>query len=230
MFDRGPSLVSTLRDSSLHSSLQQPAYDLIQTIIVSDAAALVAAMLTRQTPPVNNSRSMPFESSDEDEDQGLPFALNVDKDNSCWNEFNAQGKIATLDSEYWMCIPMLWADVLVDTDPSVLPVSFSKAVFWALSRLSMVEPPSNAEMALPVRHWLTCASEISHLFGWKVPCSSDDGGDEKDSKNSAKVSTLCIAFVRSFKRLSPLYLCVYTLLLHNSILYLNHTPCNLHSQ
>lgn len=215
MLDRGPSLVSTLRDSSLHSSLQQPAYDLIQTIIVSDAAALVAAMLTSQRPPVIN-RSMSFESNDEDEDEGLPFALDLDKDTSCWNEFNAQGKIATLDSEYWMCIPMLWTDVLVDTDPSVLPVSFSKAVFWALSRLSMVDSPSNAEMAVPVRHWLTtCASEISHLFGWKVPCSSDDGGDEKDAKNSAKVSTLCIDFIRSFKRLAPLYQYDYTLLPHN---------------
>lgn len=208
MLDRGPSLVSTLRDSSLHSSLQQPAYDLIQTIIVSDAAALVAAMLNSQRPSV---RSMSFEFNDEDEDRGLPFALDLDKDISCWNEFNAQGKIATLDSEHWMCIPMLWADVLVDTDPSVLPVSFSKAVFWALSRLSMVEPPSNTEMELPVRHWLTtCASEIYHLFGWKVPCSSDDGADVKEPKNSAKVSSLCIAFVRSFKRLAPLYLCVHT--------------------
>ncbi|KAL8113605.1 uncharacterized protein LOC141664415 isoform X2 [Apium graveolens] len=200
----GPSLVSTLRDSSLHSSLQQPAYDLIQTIIVSDAAALIAAMLNRQRSSV---RSMSFEFNDEDEDRGLPFALDLDKDISCWNEFNIQGKIATLDSEYWMCMPMLWADVLVDTDPSVLPVSFSKAVFWALSRLSMVEAPSNNEMALPVRHWLTtCASEISHLFGWKVPCSSDDGGDEKEPKNSAKVSSLCIAFVRTFKRLSMHYI------------------------
>lgn len=200
----GPSLVSTLRDSSLHSSLQQPAYDLIQTIIVSDAATLVAAVLNSQRSSV---RSMSFEFNDEDEDRGLPFALDLDKDISCWNEFNAQGKIATLDSEYWMCIPMLWADVLVDTDPSVLPVSFSKAVFWALSRLSMVEPTSNTEMALPVRHWLTtCASEISHLFGWKVPCSSDDGGDEKEPKNSAKVSSLCIAFVRTFKRFSTHYI------------------------
>lgn len=200
--------MSTLRDSSLHSSLQQPAYDLIQTIIVSDAAALIAAMLNSQSP---SFRSKSFEFNDEDEDRGLPFALDLDKDISCWNEFNVQGKIATLDSEYWMCIPMLWADVLVDTDPSVLPASFSKAVFWALSRLSMVEPPSTTEIALPVRHWLTnCSSEISHLFGWNVPCSSDDGGDEKEPKNSAKVSSLCVAFVRAFKRLGPLYLCVHT--------------------
>ncbi|KAL1829332.1 hypothetical protein ACET3Z_007744 [Daucus carota] len=204
----GPSLVSTLRDTSLHSSLQQPAYDLIQTIIVSDAAALVAAMLNSQRRlGINRNMSSEFNDEVEDEDQGLPFALNLDEDISCWNEFSARGKIAATDSEYWMCIPMLWADVLVDTTPSVLPLSFSKAVFWALSRLSMVEPPSNTEMALPVRHWLTtCASEISHLFGWKVPCSSDDGGNEKESKNSAKVSTLSIAFVRSFKRLSTHYI------------------------
>ncbi|KAL5065972.1 hypothetical protein RYX36_027709 [Vicia faba] len=41
----GPSLVSSLKDSSLHSSLRQPAFDLIQTIIVSDANALIYSVL-----------------------------------------------------------------------------------------------------------------------------------------------------------------------------------------
>ncbi|KAK8349140.1 hypothetical protein V6Z12_A06G123500 [Gossypium hirsutum] len=41
----GPSLVSSLKDSSLYSSLRQPAFDLIQTILVSDAATLITSML-----------------------------------------------------------------------------------------------------------------------------------------------------------------------------------------
>ncbi|TXG64626.1 hypothetical protein EZV62_011620 [Acer yangbiense] len=53
-------------------------------------------------------------------------------------------------------------DVDVDIDPSILPVSFSKAVFWARSRFSIVEPEITAEMALNVRTWLA-----SSTFGWK---------------------------------------------------------------
>lgn len=202
----GPSLVSSLKDSSLHGSLRQPAFDLIQIIIVSDVAALVTAMMNSHTPSIIN-RSMSTEFNDEDEDQGLPFALDVEeKDISCWNEFSAQGKIAVLEYGCWMCIPMLWVDVLVEIDPSVLPISFSKAVFWALSRLSMLELLDSSEMVLPVRNWLTtCASEILHLFGWKVPCGSDDGGEGKESKNSAQVSTICIPLLRTLKRLSTHY-------------------------
>lgn len=52
----------------------------------------------------------------------------------------------------------------------------------------MVETGNNTEMALSIRNWLTTrASEISHLFGWKVPSGSDDGADGRESINSVKV-------------------------------------------
>ncbi|ESQ35132.1 hypothetical protein EUTSA_v10006526mg [Eutrema salsugineum] len=41
----GPSLVSSFKDSSLHISLRQPAIDLVQVILVSDATALLASLL-----------------------------------------------------------------------------------------------------------------------------------------------------------------------------------------
>lgn len=206
MADRGPSLVSSLKDSSLHSSLRQPAFDLIQIIVVSDVSAISSALINSHTPSIIE-KSMSAKFSDEDEDQGLPFAHDFEeKDISCWNKFSAQGKVAALEYGSWMCIPMLWVEILVEIDPLVLPVSFSKAVFWVLSRLSMVEPLSNTEMVLPVRNWLTtCASEISHMFGWKVPCGSDDGGERRVSKNSVQVSTLCIPLVRTLKRLAAFY-------------------------
>ncbi|XP_059642145.1 uncharacterized protein LOC132284095 isoform X2 [Cornus florida] len=203
----GPSLVSSLKDSSLHSSLRQPAFDVIQTIIISDSAALISSMLNCCAPP-SIGENMSTEFNDEDDDDNLPSARNVgEKGVSCWNEFSVQSQITSLDIGGWMCIPMLWCDVLVDIDPSFLPVSFSKAVFFALSRFSMVEPENSTEMTLPVRNWLsTCASEISHLFGWKVPSGSDDGAEGKESKNSIKVSTMCMPLIRTFKRITANFL------------------------
>ncbi|KAF7135616.1 hypothetical protein RHSIM_Rhsim08G0251000 [Rhododendron simsii] len=199
----GPSLVSSLKDSSLHSSLRQPAFDLFQTIVVSDAAILASSILNCHTPP-SISKSMSSEFNDEDEDEGFLFTHDVEeKDDSCWNAFSVQGRITSQEFGEWMCIPMLWIDVLLEIDPLVLPVSFSKAVLWALSRLSMVEPEKSTEMALPARDWLsTCASEISHLYGWRVPSGSDDGGEGKDSKNSIKVSKMCVPLIKTFKRLT----------------------------
>ncbi|KAH7865286.1 hypothetical protein Vadar_004656 [Vaccinium darrowii] len=199
----GPSLVSSLKDSSLHSSLRQPAFDLIQTIIVSDSAILARSMLKCRTPP-SISKILSSELNDEDEDEGFLVTHDEEeKDDSCWNEFSMQSRFTSQEFGEWMCIPMLWIDVLLEIDPVVLPVSFSKAVFWALSRLSMVEPENGAEMALPARNWLsTCASEISQLYGWKAPSGSDDGGDGKDLKNSIKVSTMCIPLMKTFKRLT----------------------------
>lgn len=96
---------------------------------------------------------------------------------------------------------MLWLDVLVDINPSILPISFSKAVVWARSRFALVEPERSAEMEVSVKNWLSSsAKEVSSSFGWKVPTGSDDGGDGKESQNSMKVSTMCIPLIRTFKR------------------------------
>ncbi|KAK3035539.1 hypothetical protein RJ639_034744, partial [Escallonia herrerae] len=100
-------------------------------------------------------------------------------------------------------MPMLWLDVLVEIDPSVLPITFSKAVLWSLSRLSIVEAQNSIEMGLPIRNWLTtCAADISDLLGWKLPSGSDDVGDGKRPKNSVKVTTICTPLIRMLKRLA----------------------------
>ncbi|KAK1275068.1 hypothetical protein QJS04_geneDACA004129 [Acorus gramineus] len=63
----GPPLLCSLKDSSLHNSLQQPAFDLIQTIIVSDAAALISLRLKDQVPSVIGMSSCTDLNDDEDE-------------------------------------------------------------------------------------------------------------------------------------------------------------------
>ncbi|CAH1429552.1 unnamed protein product [Lactuca virosa] len=201
----GPSLLASLKDSSLYSSLRQPALDLIQTIIVSDASALVSSILHCQIHKIVDRNIIDFK--DEDENEGLFADDTEEKDTSCWNGFSQQSQ--TTSSEYgaWMCIPMLWFDVLVEIDPVILPISFSKAVLWGLSRFSMVEPETIADMALPVGSWLTTrAPEVSCLFGWKAPSGSDDGGDGKESKNSVKVSTMCIPLIRTFRRFTSYFI------------------------
>lgn len=211
--DRGPAIVSCLNDSSLHSSLRQPAFDLIQTIVVSDAAALVTSVLNSSVPKRVGTNV--YIELDDNEDNNLPFPQDIDEtDGSSWNEFDAQNKIISGEYRGWMCIPMLWVDVLVDISPLILPASFSKAVFWARSRLCLVEPENGGEMVLDVKAWLSSSvTEISTALAWKVPTGSDDGGRE-ESKNSVKVSTMCLPLIRTFKRflafLSLLDLSSYT--------------------
>ncbi|KAL5077513.1 hypothetical protein RYX36_016497 [Vicia faba] len=140
-------------DSSLHSSLRQPASELIQTIIVSDATALIYSVLNCcVTRSIDSSMAYEFPKlDDESDDIWLSSILDGEEQdcNSSWSEFNAQSGIASQECRDWMCIPMLWVDVLVDTSPSILPLSFSKAVFWARSHFPMVELKSSAEMMPP---------------------------------------------------------------------------------
>ncbi|KAK8514255.1 hypothetical protein V6N13_063157 [Hibiscus sabdariffa] len=202
----GPSLVSSLKDSSLHSFLRQPAFDLIQTILVSDAAALIASMLSCCIA-TNIAKSTFIELDDEEENNELPFTKDVEEnDIGCWSEFSALSQISSREYREWMCIPMLWIDVLVDIDPSVLPISFSKAVLWARSRFPMIEPENTAEMAIDIKGWLSSSAvEISSTFGWKVPTGSDDGGG-KESKNSMRLSTMCLPLIKTFNRLTEHFL------------------------
>ncbi|XP_027122644.1 uncharacterized protein [Coffea arabica] len=203
-----PSLVSSLKDSSLHISLRQPALDLIQTVVISDASALVATILNNHLLSCNE-KVVPVEANDEnDNNEELLIGEDIEeKYTSCWNEFHLQMKNTTLTYREWLCIPMLWFDVLVGIDPLILPVSFSKAVFWALSRFSMVEAEYSIRMSVSIGDLLTtCASEISHLFGWKIPSGSDDGGDRAESKNSIGVSKMYIPLIRTFRRLASHYI------------------------
>uniref|UniRef100_A0A803KQM3 Uncharacterized protein n=1 Tax=Chenopodium quinoa TaxID=63459 RepID=A0A803KQM3_CHEQI len=175
----GPSLVSSLKDLTLHSSLRQPAIDLVQTIIVSDATALLSSLLHCQTSTDDSSNF--FELSEEIDDATSCFVLDDKKRVCCWNEFTFQSNIVCQEYTEWMCAPMLWFDVLLDIEPSILPVSIAKAVLWALSRFSMVEPENNSELSLPVKTWLSSgAAEVAAFLGWKCPSGSDDSGDGKN--------------------------------------------------
>ncbi|XP_026404868.1 uncharacterized protein LOC113299953 [Papaver somniferum] len=195
----GPSLICSLKDSSLHNSLRQPAFDLIHAIIVSDAAALISSMLNGNSISVGNS-SVDF---NEDEDEVL---FSHEKDASCWSDFSAQCKLTSQDCREWMCIPMLWLDILVEVQPSALPISFSKAVLWSLSRFSLLEPESITEMALSVEDWLQkYAGTILTSIGWEAPTGSDDGGDGRVSNNSIKVSEMCLPLIKTFKRCAAHY-------------------------
>ncbi|XP_030546834.1 uncharacterized protein LOC115752685 isoform X1 [Rhodamnia argentea] len=203
----GPSLVSSLKDSSLHPSLRQPALDLIQTIMVSDAAALISSSLSFHTrPSIVRSAVKLNDAEDDDEPAFLPYGVEEEKFGA-WRAFSSQNLVVSREYRGWMCIPMLWTDVLVETDPTVLPLSFSKAVFWARSRLLFVEPDISGETYLPIQSWiLSFAEEMSSAFGWKVPTGSDDGGDGKLSKNSVEASSMCLPLIKTFNRLTGHFL------------------------
>ncbi|XP_038897395.1 uncharacterized protein LOC120085485 isoform X2 [Benincasa hispida] len=202
----GPALVSSLKDSSLHSSLRQPAFELIQSIIVSDAAALIHSMLDSCIVALSNESNMNYNFNVAEDENILIFSPN-EMDDNCWGGFSLQSHIISTEFKQWMCVPMLWIDVLVDIDPLVLPISFSKAVFWARSRFSMVESETTAECELPLRAWISSSSfEISSSLGWKVPTGSDDGGDGKESKNSLKVCTMLLPLIKTFTRLTAHFL------------------------
>nr|DAD46144.1 TPA_asm: hypothetical protein HUJ06_004374 [Nelumbo nucifera] len=195
----GPSLLSSLKDSHLHSSLRQPALDLIQIIIVSDAAALVTSMLKFVRPAICNSGISTDPNDDEDE---FPLYHDIEeKGSSCWSEFSIQNRLTSHECRDWMCIPMLWFDVLVEVHPSILPISFSKAVIWALSQFSMVEPQNRTEMALSVGDWFSSLSGTMSISSkWELPTGSDDGGDGKESRNAVKAATMYIPLIKAFKR------------------------------
>ncbi|KAL9247212.1 hypothetical protein vseg_020667 [Gypsophila vaccaria] len=202
----GPTLVSSLKDPSLHSSLRQPAIDLIQTILVSDAAALSFSFLHCQTSP-NAGSSIPFDWNEEMDDVSLYAVFAEEKVVSCWDEFTSQSNNVSPEYIEWLCVPMLWLDLMVEIDASILPIPILKAVLWALSRFSMVEPENSSELSLPVISWLSSnAAEVSAHFGWKAPTGSDDGGDGSASKNSVRVSTMCIPLIKTFRRLAAYFI------------------------
>ncbi|KAF8025326.1 hypothetical protein BT93_F2232 [Corymbia citriodora subsp. variegata] len=203
----GPPLVSSLKDSSLHPSLRQPALDLVQTIMVSDAAALISSALSFHTLP-SIGRSA-IKSNDDEDDDRLAFLPDgvEEEDFGAWGAFSSQNMVVSREYRGWMCIPMLWTDVLVEIDPTVLPLSFSKAVFWARSRLLFVEPDISGETYLPIQSWiLSFAAKMSSAFGWKAPTGSDDGGDGKVSKNSVEASSMCLPLIKTFNRLTGHFL------------------------
>lgn len=193
-------------DSSLHSSLRQPAFDLINTIIVSDASALVSWKLKDRTSTCQSSTGQVFVF---DEDEQL-FSHDVEeKDDNCWSEFSTQNKLTSFECTEWACIPMLWFEVLIKIEPSMLPISFSKAVFWALSHISLLEFASTMELSSSIEEWLSVnAREISSSFGWEIPTGTDDGGDGKDCRNSVRASSRTLVLAKTLKRYSNVLLMI----------------------
>lgn len=198
--NRGPSLVSCVKDVSLDAPLRQPAIDLIQTIIVSDAAALVRSILCSDMHPSVDIDAV--ELNDETDYTGTAHLVHVEEEGDCsWNEFSMQSTVVSQEDRGWMCIPMLWTDVLVETDLMVLPQSFFKSVLWSRSRLSFVEPGTETEFSSPIKTWLSsCTADFSSSFGWKIPTGSDDGGDGKSSRNSVEVLTRYLPLLKTFNR------------------------------
>jgi hypothetical protein len=204
LLNRGPSLISSIEDTSLHGSLRQPAFDLINIVIISDASALISYKL--KYDPVTKSivrNSVIFV----DDDDELPFSHDAEeKYQSCWNDFNILNKLTCQECNDWKCIPLLWYLTMVQLEPAKLPIAFSKAVFWALSHISVLEPALTTESSEPVNPWLSShAGEVSSTFTWQVPNGADDGGDGKDCINSLKVSRFCSLLLKVFKRLVVFY-------------------------
>ncbi|CAH2037301.1 unnamed protein product [Thlaspi arvense] len=199
----GPSLVSSFKDSSLHISLRQPAIDLVQAILVSDATALLASLLRN-----NSGTYMGNEVKYDEDDSNLPFSHAVeDVSDRPWSYFTQQSKITLGECKEWMCIPMLWITTLTNTNLLNVPVSVSQAVFWSRSRFCLVESEKSDEMTVDIETWLSSSAvEIKGTLGWKVATGSDDGGPGKESKNSVTVSKMCLTLIRTLKRLTTCFL------------------------
>ncbi|KAI4387118.1 hypothetical protein MLD38_004973 [Melastoma candidum] len=197
----GPSLISSIKDTSLHPSLRQPALDLVQTIIVSDAAALASVAMTALA---RHNPDEPVTELAEAEDEGIFLKPSVTEEGNTWLlNSSLQGIDVARDFEGWMSIPMVWVDVLVQVDVSLLPISFWKSVLWARSCLSLIEPVTSVESSVNLQDWLSSsASEILDSFGWKFPTGCDDGSDRKLLKNSVEVANKFLLLVKVFNRLS----------------------------
>ena len=203
-FDRGPSLISSIEDTSLHISLRQPALGLIYIIIISDASALISYKLKYEAVKKDSvSNSVMFA----DDDDELPFSHDAEeKSQSCWNDFSVVNKLASRECKDWKCIPLLWYLTMVQLEPSKLPIAFSKAVLWGLSHVSVLEPGLATESSVPVNTWLSShAGEVSSTFTWQVPNGADDGGGGRDCINTLKVLQFCTLLLKIFKRLVLFY-------------------------
>uniref|UniRef100_A0A0E0M2X1 Uncharacterized protein n=1 Tax=Oryza punctata TaxID=4537 RepID=A0A0E0M2X1_ORYPU len=181
----GPSLIGSLKDKSLHNSLRQPALDLINILVISDASALISFKMKYESFTKGDvSHSVIFV----DDDDELPVFCDAEEmDYGCWNDFNVLYKLTCRECKDWRCVPLLWYLIMVQLEPSELPMAFSKAVFWALSHISVLEPGVSTESSVPVNDWLSShAGEVLPTFSWQVPNGADDGGLGKECINTLK--------------------------------------------
>ncbi|KAG8049768.1 hypothetical protein GUJ93_ZPchr0009g1168 [Zizania palustris] len=194
----GPSLIGSLMDTSLHSSLRQPALDLINILIISDASALISFKLKYGSVTKGDvSNSVMFV---DDEDELPVFSDAEEMDYGCWNDFSVLNKLTCRECKDWRCVPLLWYLIMVQLEPSKLPVVFSKAVFWVLSHISVLEPGLATELSVPVNEWLSSHAGVLPTFSWQVPNGADDGGVGKECINTLKVSQSCALLLKTFKR------------------------------
>ncbi|XP_040383283.1 uncharacterized protein LOC102709595 [Oryza brachyantha] len=195
----GPSLIGSLTDTSLHSSLRQPALDLINILIISDVSALISFQLKYESCTKGGISNSVIFVDDEDE---LPvFCDAQEMDYSCWNDFSILYKLTCRECKDWRCVPLLWYLIMVQLEPSKLPIAFSKAVFWALSHISVLKPEAATDLSLPVNDWLSLhAGEVLPTFSWQVPNGADDGGVGQECINILKVSQSCTLLLKIFKR------------------------------
>uniref|UniRef100_A0A0D3H8H2 Uncharacterized protein n=1 Tax=Oryza barthii TaxID=65489 RepID=A0A0D3H8H2_9ORYZ len=181
----GPSLIGSLKDKSLHNSLRQPALDLINILIISDASALISFKMKYESFTKGDVINSVIFVDDDDE---LPVFCDAEEmDYGCWNDFNVLYKLTCRECKDWRCVPLLWYLIMVQLEPSELPMAFSKAVFWALSHISVLEPGVSTESSVPVNDWLSShAGEVLPTFSWQVPNGADDGGVGKECINTLK--------------------------------------------
>lgn len=200
----GPSLIHSVRDPSLYTSLRQPAFDLIQTIIVADAAALTS-LWSRQCNRHILFAKLPHV-IDEDDDESQPMSEIEEADRNCWTEFNVLSKLTSKDCVEWFCIPLLWVEVLTKSVPSSLPLSFTNSVMWALSRLSTIEPDISNLVKMPVLEWISVHfAKYNASFTWDIPKGCDDGADGKGCINSIKSAPHCVNLLRLIRRCAAYY-------------------------
>lgn len=176
MWIRGPPLIATLKDTSLHQSLRLPAFDLFQIILVSDASALAALSGKLESPESLWGHLL---ENGVDDGLGAESSKSDDSlvgDNKYWNSFKKVSDSVGEGVENWSCVPLLWIEALKGAFlPS--PVSFCKAVLWALGRLAMVDPPAGPpsgkqnsvtsvfSMWIKVK-WLYCVHSQLHKQLW----------------------------------------------------------------
>jgi len=200
----GPSLIHSVRDASLYTALRQPAFDLIQTIIVADAAALTS-LWARQCNRHISFAKLPSE-IDDDDDESQSMNEIEEADLNCWTDFNMLSKLASKDCVEWFCIPLLWVEVLMKGAPSSLPLSFSKSVMWALSRISAIEPDISNLVKMPVLEWISVHfAKFDASFIWDIPKGCDDGADGKGCTNSIKAAPHCVNLLRLIRRCAACY-------------------------
>ncbi len=143
---RGPPLVSTLKDISLHQSLRQPAIELFRSILVADASALAA--LFGKSGGQRSAWTHLLETSQDDYDE-TDCETDLVGDAKDWVSFQKVSDAVGENSENWSCVPLLWMEVLEGGVPHQYPPSFCKAVLWAVAQLAVVDLPAGDCICFP---------------------------------------------------------------------------------